>query len=133
MAYPNFGKVRTLVLPTDFLVEKPAGISLDQYKNHYGIDLKDFIYIDENEKILRLKNLDKTLLLLSTNFYNNEATDVLNTILPISYFESSPFVEGSSNARLKISCFTSEYAIQIYIDQDEAFTLDNAKIAIVEI
>lgn len=44
MSYPNFGKVKTIVLP---LVDTGAnGITIDEYREKTGIDLRDIIAFD---------------------------------------------------------------------------------------
>lgn len=44
MGYPNFGKVKTIVIP---LPSKE--MTLEEYKNHFGIDLKNFFKISASE------------------------------------------------------------------------------------
>ena len=46
MAYPNFGKVKTIVLP--FNLQDDNGISLDEYKEKYGIDIRDLFVLNSN-------------------------------------------------------------------------------------
>lgn len=40
MGYPNFGKVKTIVLPADH-----DEMTLEEYKQKYGIDIKSFLSI----------------------------------------------------------------------------------------
>lgn len=47
MGYPNFGKVKTIVLPTP-----DENLSYEQYKEKFGIDLKDIVKIASNGLII---------------------------------------------------------------------------------
>ena len=43
MGYPNYGKVKTIVLPIPKSVLTGTPISFEDYKKNYGIDLADII------------------------------------------------------------------------------------------
>ena len=46
MGYPTIGKVKTIVLTFD--LEDDDGISLDEYKQKYGIDIKEVFGLNSN-------------------------------------------------------------------------------------
>lgn len=50
MGYPNFGIVKTVVIPSLIELLDADGITLDEYQKRFGIDLKNFIEIvSEND------------------------------------------------------------------------------------
>lgn len=53
MGYPNFGKVKTIVLP---LVDTGTdGLTIAQYREKTGIDLRDIVKIDTGNKRVVIK------------------------------------------------------------------------------
>lgn len=56
-SYPQFGKVKTIVLPIP-----SSPLTYQQYKEAYGIDLKDFLIVNSNGNLL-LEKLPNTLLM----------------------------------------------------------------------
>lgn len=93
MAYPNFGKVKTIVVP---LSENIDGITYDEYKEKYGLDLRDIFDIKILEGAvaqvsLKLKN---TLYLVSLD---GVITPLFLGIIDSDYFISSQILSTSEN------------------------------------
>ena len=123
MGYPNFGKVKTLVLPL------PRNeTSIDEYKNLYGIDLRDFVELSE-EGIISLKNG-----LPNTSIFIDDIT-LLESGIRLNATNgtmSQQYEEGVTDAIFGL-IFTGDgqntgSIWEIIIPKDADFNIDNIKV-----
>ena len=130
MGYPAFGKVKTIVLPG------PNGVlSLAQYKEIYGIDLREFLDLSNGEDIAIKKDiLDNSLILI------RQDRDLGDThpLCPVcSVHFDSPYSAGSTDAKTTLCTSYNDsesdyYGIRLFLSKDVDFELDNVKIMVKE-
>ena len=122
MSYPVFGKVKTIVLP----VPTPDdAISLQQYKDRYGIDLKDFLVLEPDYGLIDFIAPKDSIVLFNTREVSEHFEHIVILGLDVLQESSSkPYnVDTSSNAELNL-VFTS-VNMQFYIRYTDDFTIDN--------
>ena len=120
MGFPNFGKVKTITLPfTGYEVEMP----ISEYKEKYGIDLRELLRLDTAHGLILLKD-DNSLVLLNK----------LGVGLRTPVIQTNAYVHNSSDGQLNIVYLTispetsdivGEDGLIIYIEQNQEFTFDN--------
>lgn len=86
MSYPAFGKVKTIVLPC-ILEGRGEFITIQEYKNKFGIDLTEILYINGNRLELRAN----AQILLQPYLEDKEASALpyLNCLMPIMKYAIS--------------------------------------------
>ena len=62
MGYPNFGKVKTIVLPIE---DGDSGLTFDEYEKKYGLDIREIFRLYKNETTYSFELKENTLYLLS--------------------------------------------------------------------
>ena len=113
-----------------------TGLTLEAYKNKYGIDLKEFISLDEDTKYIKIKQGDYKLLI------RNNIVDKIGVNVPviIPSVKATPYVSESHGAELifgdvipattgagdDVASISS--IMVLYIDGDVEFSLENLKI-----
>ena len=104
MSYPPFGKVKTIVLPVP-----TEELTYSQYKEKYGIDLKDVLELSEG--IIFFKSSKSTMILFDvTDIKETYHNQLLNLIpagsLPVT---SSEYAEGSVDGRLDFTILSYDF------------------------
>ena len=124
VSYPQFGKVKTIVLPI------PANsISLDEYKEKYGIDLREYIYLDGHE--IKLKNVENALILIDD--IDSNLVGSIRTLRPIISLGIQQWTSGSLDGSTIFGCVYNVAdevyeGLELIIDKDDDFTLDNVHV-----
>lgn len=118
-AYPNFGKVKTIVLPFS---SDDIGQNLERYKNKYGIDLKEFISLSDSGEI--------EIVMPQTAIYLYDLDNHNSTCLRPSHIQQTTvYDEGQYNAETVIGWFNAEESvfegINVVIDKDSEYSIDN--------
>ena len=127
MGYDIFGKSKTIVLP----VPGVQGMSLEEYKNKYGIDLKDFIRLDGTRITF---NTNHSLILIDGSTYDGLllVNGIENAIIPSTDSSLEDYVAGSSDARLTIGVYNVEEeivcGISFYLSRNKEFSIDNIEL-----
>lgn len=109
MSYPNFGKVKTIVLPIDYdFISNNDGENFSDvnilYKERYGIDLENLIELNDDSKVIRLKG-DAFYLLTRTKLDTANSQKFFNKGILISYIphiNDEGYASGSNPATLNI-------------------------------
>ena len=130
VSYPIYGKVKTIVLPI------PAGVlTLDQYKENYGIDLKEFIGLEANGAITMSFPRNTQVLLDAEDIagVNTFMPAIKGSLLSISASISTSYSAGATDANITIGAYNYDdsgiIGLQIECDKDVSFELDNLKIS----
>lgn len=124
MGYPQFGKVKTIVLPIGPL----QNYSYEEYKKLYGIDLKDIFVIKDEYIVPKDSN---TLILFKVNT-EELAYPAYYTLYGLDKLETANYVAGSSNAKFIINIGGSIGA-GFQIDSNAPLTIENIVAVLYEI
>lgn len=119
-SYPPFGKVKTIVLP---IPDSPMNV--DEYKQKYGIDLKELFALT-NDYNIKLKDNKNALFLLSDDV----------CLHPILGRDGEAYEEGSNDAKLELIAEIysgGSYGLSLTIDKDDAFKWNNVIIQYFEL
>lgn len=123
-AYPNFGKVKTIVLP----IPEFGNFTINQYKEKYGIDLRDILKVEGSEIIVKTN----AFILL----FDAVGTIWSRYLFP-NDFSSVSYEEGSADAELvwiyKDSNGDVSIGIQFFIDKNDPCDIENLKLYRVEL
>lgn len=132
-SYPPFGKVKTIVLPvpTDEL-------TYSQYKQKYGIDLKDVFEIDADYYI-NFKNYRNSNILFDFTEVKTITGTVTPNLIPVGCLPSASTVydEGAEDGKLEffqIAYSTADeatfanYVIKFVISKDMPWEIENMTI-----
>ena len=130
MGYPNFGKVKTIVLSC---CNQDDEISIEEYKNRYGIDLKEFLSVNANKKTLEFKAKNSMVLVESTTV-NLAGMDSTNILIPVTRsFMSAHDVDAGVDAVLILGGYneseSSIYGINFRVPHRKDLNLDNVVIS----
>lgn len=121
--YPNFGKVKTLVLP---LPERD--ISIDEYKDLYGIDLREFIELTDDKSIQFKDGLPNTLVLID-DITLSESSIRLNSV---TYTMHKNYIEGNQDAVFGLAYYGDGDGFgaiwELVISKNEEFKIENIKV-----
>ena len=120
ITYPPFGKVKTIVLPVKNI---PYGSSIEEYKELFGIDLKDFIELDEDGYI-NFKPKPNDFYLLQCEILGGGFV-----LLPIATVGRTKYVFGNTDGDLSLQGIENSEGIVFWVDSSDDFTLENVKIA----
>ena len=129
MSYPNFGKVKTIVLPCP---DEP--MSIEEYKNAYGIDLRGMIVLKDNNIEFKNDILESSLILLR----QSRAVGDITPLVPVmGVYSAYTYESGVTPADTKLlTRYNNEengyYGIQLKINEDVEFKLDNLLIQTME-
>lgn len=123
MVYSNFGKVKTITLP---FTGTEDGLTLDQYKERFGIDLLDIIELKDDFIQFKESRYSNNLILL-----NHEYHGIYPAITRIKGYNS-----GTSSAYLNMvyltfddeDAVTIENGFYLTISQDAEFKAENIRI-----
>lgn len=138
MGYPYFGKVKTIVLPLP-----PEQIKFAEYKEKYGIDLKEFFEVKEND--INLKNVKNAVIYFDLSDVNGAApVEFIGELLPLggTIYESQSYESKVKTGAIyyRIPHYNSKDNIidfigyiSIEISKDEELSIDNAIIGYFEI
>ena len=126
MAYPNFGKVKTIVLPID----NDKTYSIETYKKDYGIDLRDIFELDDG--YIKFKNnIKNCLVLINDNHAFSQSDYALQPIKETKKQQYDP--DSSQNAKLDLYIDLAEtYGISLLIQYTDDFLIDNLIISEVD-
>lgn len=127
--YPNFGKVKTIVLPCDFREE----LTIDEYREKFGIDLREFISLGSIVKDMKF-NAPNSLVLISTRSGIMEGAYNVNMLVPVT---TSSFQvhnsEDQKDASLTLGGYNTEenslYGITFKIKHTDEFKIENLKVS----
>ena len=139
MGYPNFGKVKTITLPIP-----STYMTYKQYKEKYGIDLKNILFIDEVSKLIKLKPSRTLLLADISEVIKQEGIDYYPAIISLGgcAVGAQDYISGSQNALLIFtldeytisdSSMTPKYELKFQIESSDSFEFDNIIIGYSEI
>ena len=126
MGYPNFGKVKTVVLPlTD------EALTINEYKEKYGIDLKQFIVLDDGGFITLDNNfLDSTLILIRQSKSSGATTPLVPCQKVVT--EAAYIADNQQATTLLASCYNEAeegfYGLALFIEPSAEFSVDNIRI-----
>lgn len=125
-SYPNFGKVKTIVLP---YVQEFDGIpaTLDEFKEKTGIDLKPFVYLGAGGIVsLRAPN---TMFLLNSDGAYGKAYSLISAPNQI---DSHTWEKDANDGDFILHIFDSnsnfDFTFSLIVDKDSDFLIDNVKI-----
>lgn len=131
MGYPAFGKIKTLTLP---IPSQP--MTLEEYKERYGIDLLEYVSLSDGGYINF--NAHNSYVLLSETNYENEGGDdeivlnCTNIIIPIASVVVSVWDSGKNDAETKLGIYNPSDGtmggLMFSVSKNQSFTLDNVKI-----
>lgn len=126
MSYPNFGNVKTLTLP----IPDSNGLTIAQYKEKYGIDLKDILAINSDDGGMRL--IYNGLILLSdieNSLWNNFTVMGEHSVFPVSSFGMSDYESGVNDGSLSIGVCdvinNTTAGLMFFLPNSRTPTLDN--------
>lgn len=117
-AYKNTLVVKKIYLP----IEEGEELTLDEYKEKYGIDLRKFIKLNDDKDILTLFG-DVELYLVCKGWeevFGTSVRQVSTNIVKNAY--SSGLQNGVTILGVNPD---NEYGIEFYISRDEEFSVDN--------
>lgn len=77
--YPNFGAVKTIVIPA--LVESDGPYTLDQYKEKFGIDFRDFVTISPDGRFVHVDFGFSLVLVAPFNTMNDKPQNIHSTYI----------------------------------------------------
>ena len=122
MGYPNFGKVKTIVLPCP-----SDSLTIAQYKERYGIDLSNYLRLEDAS--IYFKAPENTLILLNDEGGQTTA-DFISRVNTISFIEKQEWEEGNTDGVLNFGAWyvPSENAyegLSFVISKSEEFKLEN--------
>lgn len=121
MGYQMPNVIKEIYLPINF----GDNLTIEEYKAKYGIDLKKFIFLENN--IIYIKfGLFKVYLV---DLYNKE-------VFPFIMMSTKEYVEGMDNAETNLYGNPTGYAsfgLKLINDSDLPFSIENVKIVYVEI
>lgn len=135
----NFGCVKTIVLPVDFKMAGGGGYTLEEYKDKYGIDLKELfnISLDMDNKYINAVFPKNTAVYLSV-VDDYLARYIAGPIGEIAYYSLIPVVniateqyESENNpAQLRFGVDDMNFTLtfNIVIQQSVDFDLSNITI-----
>ena len=128
ISYPSFGKVKTIVLPVPSDV-----LSVEQYKDRYGIDLKDILILDNDAKKIYVKTNACLFIRDEGGICENFSVYGLkNSIYHVSCFSIQEYVSGSAVAQLVLGIYDfvgeSVVGISFTIGESDDFIFDNIQI-----
>lgn len=125
-SYPAFGNVKTLTLP----IPDSNGLTIAQYKEKYGIDLKDILFISEIDGGMHL--LYNGLILLSdidNSLWNGFNAYGEYSTFPVSAYSYSIYESENSNGLLSIGYLNSSdgmvTGINFLLPKDRPVSYDN--------
>lgn len=126
-SYPAFGKVKTIALPLP-----PTSMTAKQYKDAFGIDVRDIFELTTGYDIYLKTKLGFVLLYDTENtFYENtEMTLGHNSYIPvISASKVSSWVEEAHNAQTIFGFYNSSeettIGLKVSIDKSSPFECDS--------
>ena len=128
MGYPNIGNVKTIVLPI------PANeMSCEQYKETYGIDLKDLIFIDD--RFIRFKGGRNISILLDPSDFLGAIDYTENKwgLSPVIKLSTTSYTAGESDAQITMEENQILVALQLRISRNTEFSFENLTISGAEI
>lgn len=124
-SYPTFGKIKTIVLPTP---DHP--LTLEEYQEQFGIDLKGFLTLDSITKCIEF-HADNSLVLIKI------IGAVSQFLRCITSFDYTPFDEGNDDAVTILGWYNApeeQYeGLRLIIDKDTSFSLANVKVSFYEV
>lgn len=127
MGYPIFGKVKNIVLPCD--TSDP--LTLDQYKEKYGIDLKEFLVVENN--VIKFKADNSVIYIQTRNEQGAQAVYGTSFLCPVTSSLITAYESGQSSAKLMLGVYNNDEqdycGIGLTIDKDDEYTLDNVKVS----
>lgn len=129
MGYPNFGKVKTLVLP--YVQEAEDPITIERYKELTGIDLHEFLSIVPTEGEYTIKfNAPGTLILL--NLENATAFRFAGILAPNAMI-SAPYIAGDNEGKFELQFFDADanfgVAFSVRLSETGDPTMENIRIS----
>ena len=134
ISYPKFGKVKTITLPIEHNT-----LTWEEYKEKYGIDLRDLVRLNSGKQIV-LK--EESLIIFNLSEVQNTGYSDIPAMLPLpSTLLSVPY-SASDDALLSffINHFDSGsgeiipfLSIDLIIRKENDLDLDNLEIQITEI
>lgn len=130
MGYPVFGKVKTIVLPTN--LTQP--VTIEEYKDLFGIDLKDFIYLDADYHVIKIK-APNTMFLLDMNGLDYVFGNYGDHLESAHSIMISSYTAGSDSATTFLWTANNSLegeGIVLNIDKDSPFSIDNLMVSISE-
>lgn len=131
MGYPQFGNVKTVVIPVP-----KEDMSVQEYKNAYGIDLRDIVLLDKGLGNLYLKPNTFYLVNFNTAVGSSLITNesyLTSGMIAISKVESQSYESGVKNAQLLIKTPDEGYFLEIGVDKSLEFSYENMYIRFNEI
>lgn len=127
MSYENFGVVKTLVLPIP-----ETEISVDEYKERFGIDLKEYLILQDGLIGFDFKNC-----IVYLSDYKNYVGGIVsgytqNFVFPIACIKYQAWESGSNDGYLQLGSYDSTQLVvdglHLFIERDKDFEIDNIKI-----
>lgn len=136
MGYPAFGKVKTIVLPVP-----GEQMKFTEYKEKYGIDLKEFFEVKEND--INLKNVKNAVIYFDlSDVSDNAPVEFIGKLLPLgaTIYASQSYESKVTSGAIyyKIPYYNSDNIIDfigyisIELSKDEELSIDNARIGYFE-
>ena len=126
ISYPQFGKVKTIVLPITQRMYENDYSTLEDYKKDTGIDLKDIIMLTGSEILFKPEMKNCVFL---TNAQERYDTPLIQ---PAAYF-SQAYSSGNDDAVLGLYVEHLEgetFGIAFTIDKGLSFTIENLNITL---
>ena len=123
ISYPKFGKVKTIVLPIP-----TSSMSLEEYKDFCGIDLEEFLIIESDTPYLKFPK--NALVLIADTFDVSSSFVKLNNVI---LTEEQAYDSGADDGYFGIlGLYNNDEqkyeGLELFIDKDEEFSIENIKV-----
>lgn len=127
MSYSAFGKVKTIVLP----INGNEDLSYEQYKEKYGIDLKDVIYLQGTSIRIR----EGALVLVQAKPSSEMGYDYFPSLFAPNYYQQEDWKEGNAQGILSLGLVdtgSAAHGIRFYVESDDEFKIENVNVMFFE-
>lgn len=126
MGYKNFQVPKDIYLP--ILFEGDGIYTLEKYKESYGIDLKEYIYLDNDDMSIKLDFGFARLTVVSDSSFSVDTYKVI----PVTIIEKTHYESGVADAVAIVGTYDSasegNVGLKIYIPKDQDFAIENIRI-----
>ena len=132
MGYPIFGKIKNIVLPLP--IYEFNDMSIEEYKEFSGIDLRDIFELDHVNKRIRFKQTNALYYFnaIDYNLFNNMGLLPINPVNSHEIFYEYWNDVNETNAILQYSILDTDgngLSIQFQISYRSDFDINNIKIS----
>lgn len=129
MSYKPFGKIKNIVFPLP-----TSAMTIKAYKEAYGIDLMEYIHLDDVNKVIVFTPADNVCIYLAVKdaFKSYESWYSSLGIIPVVKFSHEMAWNPDDSESAMTSLGNGEYVLLFSIAHNKDFTLDNLEISAYE-